>query len=522
MTLQEMLVERVESDPNALALVHEGEHLTYSGLLERVSRTAFHLASRGFKKGDRTAMLVRKTPEMVTGFLGTCMAGGVAYTIDFTQGRDYVRRILAATRPAAMVVCDEAAQIIPGSDILPDSVSTVICKSGELPDRITWNDILATSSGNNAALPHVTGSDPAYLNFTSGSTGTPKAAITTHDNIYWNTRSSIEALAIRPDDVHLCMFSVFGHPHEFFARPLLAGGTMVLLDNISPRLIVRTINEYKVTCMMAVASIYTGMMRHYDSFSFSTPSLRLAESGGMHTPAELVAAFREKLGVALVPVWGSTETTGVALANPPDGGYIPGRTGLPCPHYEIRIAGENGETLPNGTPGEMLVRGPAVCSGYLDNQVETRRHMRDGWLHTGDIFRQSPDGSLFYESRSTGMIKVSGLKVFPREIEDVLYSHPAIAEVAVVRMPDNARGEVPCAFVVLKHNSPSATGTVELRDFCRTKLAPHKVPRHIAVIDELPKTPGGKIFYRRIETDPMMMAMLANDSYSRPEPAGHP
>jgi long-chain acyl-CoA synthetase len=335
-----------------------------------------------------------------------------------------------------------------------------------------------------------------YLNFTSGTTGVPKGAVTTHANIYWNTRASIESFHLTSEDIHLCMFPIFTHPHELFARPLSLGGTIVLTDNIYPKSIAKVISNHRVTCLMAISALYEALMRLYGYAPFDLSSLRIAESGGMHTNPTLVQKFKESFGIPISPVWGSTETTGISIATPIDRGYKAGSMGTSCPHYEVKIVGEDGEELPPDEIGEMVIRGPAVCSEYFNQPDETKRCMKDGWYFTGDLVKMDSDGYFFFMSRKAGMMKVGGMKVFPIEIEDVLMSHPQIAEAAVFKVQDQTHGEVPKALIVIKEGMELSTA--EVRRYCEERLAKYKIPRIIEFTPQLPRNPGGKILYREL------------------------
>jgi len=380
---------------------------------------------------------------------------------------------------------------------LPCSGGEIIVIGKKAEDHYrTWEEIFVQHTLVSADID-IEQNDVVYLNLTSGITGIPKAAITTHANIYWNTLSAVESLKLSHDDVHLCMFPVFGHPHELFARPLFMGGTIVLIDNISPKAIVRAIWNHGVTCMMATASIYLSLVRYYGSHSLNLKTLRIAESGGMHTSSTLVQNFRESFKVPIVPVWGSTETAGISLVSPVDGLYRPNSTGKPCAYYEIKIVGEDGRELGPGEIGEMAIKGPAVCSRYYGNPEETAKHMRDGWFFTGDLAKKDSDNYFYFISRKSRMMKVAGLKVFPCEIEEVLNNHPDIAEAVVVKVPDRSRGEAPKAVIVLKDGAE--IGKSEIREYCKERMSRYKVPRVIEFRNELPKNPGGKILYRKLE-----------------------
>jgi long-chain acyl-CoA synthetase len=246
--------------------------------------------------------------------------------------------------------------------------------------------------------------------------------------------------------------------------------------------------------MMAIALVYESLVRFLASNPLSFGSLRVAESGGMHVSPTLVKEFKERFNVAIAPVWGSTETTGIAIATSGHDEYQPGSIGKPCPYYEVKIVDENGNELPSNEIGEMILRGPAVCSGYFENPEETEQHMKNGWLFTKDLVRKDSQGYYYFVSRKSGMMKVAGLRVFPAEIEDVLRTHPEIAEAAVVKVRDRLLGEAPKAVIVLKNGRN--LDEKEIRKYCGMRLESYKVPAAIEFRSELPKTPSGKILYR--------------------------
>jgi long-chain acyl-CoA synthetase len=216
----------------------------------------------------------------------------------------------------------------------------------------------------------------------------------------------------------------------------------------------------------------------------------------MHIDLALARKFRERFGISMIPVWGSTETTGIAFANPVDDSQKEGSFGKPCPYYQAKIVGENGQELAENLVGEIAIKGPAVSAGYLENSVETRKCMKDGWFFTDDLARKDADGYYYFLARKSGMMKVAGMKVFPLEIEGVLRSHPNIAEAAVTKVRDRLHGEVPKAVIVLKENA--RIDQADVRRYCEERMARYKVPRVIEFRAELPKSSGGKVLYREL------------------------
>ncbi len=493
MTIVEMLEKTKGSFSEKTAIICAQKTLSYDDVYIQSNALANFLVATGLKKGGYVGVMLKKSPEVVVSFLGVAAAGGIVFPVDYTQTLAHIQYILNLTKPSALVVEAEFQPLLLKLDLTcPDERIIVI---GEMGGRrySPWKGIL---SGHPRGRPDVKiqGDDVVYLNFTSGTTGVPKAAVGTHENIYWNTLASIEALNLTPDDIHLCLFPVFGHPHELLARPLYLGGTIVLIDSIAPKTIAKAISDDRVTCMMGVASIYQTLIRFHESNPFDSSSLRVPESGGMHIHPSLAHQFRERFGISMIPVWGSTETMGIAFANPVDDTKKEGSIGRPCPYYQAKIVGENGENLAENEIGEMAVKGPAVSAGYLENPEETRKCMKDGWFYTDDLARKDADGYFYFVARKSGMMKVAGMKVFPVEIEDVLSSHPKIAEAAVTRVYDRLHGEMPKAVIVLK--AGEEMDKMEIRRYCEERMAKYKVPRVMEFRAELPKSSGGKVLYR--------------------------
>ncbi len=494
MTIIKMLEENARVRPEKTAIIHKETRISYGTLREKVGALTRYLIDAGIEKGDRVGLLLEKSPEAIISFLGVAAAGGVVFPVDFTQPPAHIGYILNLTDPFAMIVDEKFTHLLGafGTPLPGDRIIAI--GEGDLDGFRHWDDLFAQSSGSRGFV-RMDDDDPVYLNFTSGTTGMPKAAITTHAHIYWNTRAAVEALNLTREDVHVCMFPVFIHPHELLARPLFLGGTMVLVDSIYPKSIVKTVVDNDVTCMMAIASIYEAIVRACEISPFNLGRLRLAESGGMYTNTALAGRFGECFGIPIVPVWGSTETTGIALANPVDSPR-PGSMGRPCPKYEARVVDEEGSDLPPGETGEMIIRGPGVCGPYFGNPEETAWCMKDGWYFTGDLVRKDEDGFYYFIDRKSRMMKVAGMKVFPSEIEEVLKSHPGISEVAVLNAQDRLHGEVPRAVIVTKKGV--SLDKTEIIKFCEEKLAKPKIPRVVEFRDELPKTPGGKILWRQL------------------------
>lgn len=496
MTLGKLLEQNARRIAGKTAVVFHERTLTYAELNDSVNRLANSMIALGMRKGDRVALMLPQVPELIIGFLASAKAGGIVVPVNFELPAQGIRAILEKTRPRCIIAADMFSELV--KEAMPHDLRTIIISTGEPAHGwVSWNDMMKTDNVH-TPVPEPEPGDVVYLNYTSGSTGNSKGAITTHAHIYWNTVSSVEALGLTQEDVHLCKFAPFAHPHELFARALYLGGTIVLLENIFPKSLARAIMDNRITCVMGLAPMYENLLEVIEHKAYDLSSLRIPESGGMFTRPDLIERFREKLGIPIIPVWGSTETTGIALANRPGKDIVSGSAGQPCPTYEIKVVDDDGQELSAGQVGEMIFRGPAVIGSYYEDQANTAGCFHDGWYYSGDLVRRDQAGNFFFVDRKAGMMKVAGLKVFPLEIEQVLLDHPKVKEVAVIAAKDRLRGEVPKAVIVPRNGTLSEK---EVLDFCRERLPNYKVPRIIELRESLPKFGSGKINKKALQME---------------------
>ncbi len=497
MTLVEMLQQHAGSIPQKPAIVFRDNKLSYRELNDIVNRAANTLSALGIKPGDRVGLLLPRIPELVISFLAIAKVRAVAVPINFELTPKKIHPILNSTSPRCIIAHSFYLNLLRKS--LPETLPIEIIAVADKGEKyLPWDEIQQRSSVFNPGV-EIKDEDVVYLNYTSGSTGNSKGAVTTHAHIYWNTLASVAALGLTSDDVHLCMFAPFAHPHEIIARPLYLGGTMVLLDKLYPKSLAEAISRHKISCMMGLAPMYENLLGVLEHRAYDLSSLRIPESGGMYTRPELIARFRKKLGVPIIPVWGSTETTGIALANRPAEHIPPGSLGKPCNTYRVKIVNEKDVTLPAGEVGEMIFKGPAVVQEYYEYTTGEPGCFRNGWFYSGDLGRTDVDGNFYFVGRKSGMMKVAGLKVYPLEVELILMSHPAIKEAAVISSGDRLRGEVPRAIIVADNGGRLTEK--EIMGFCKTRLAHYKLPKIVEIRASLPKTGSGKINKKALQKE---------------------
>jgi len=489
MTLVEALEKNAAEFAEKPAIVFHDKKTNYGEFNRLVNRFAGALLELGLKKGDRVVLMLPRIPELVIGFLGIAKARGIAVPVNYELTDKNVNAILNNVSPLCVITHVSFLELIKKS-IPQNSDIRIITVGGSEPGLLSWEDALNLGKPENPCLP-INDEDIIYLNYTSGSTGTSKGAVTTYSNIYWNTAASIDSLELTADDIHLCMFAPFAHPHEIFARPVYLGGTMVLVDKVYPKSIAEAIANHRVTCMMGLVPMYENLLDVLEHKEYDLSSLRVPESGGMYTPVKLIERFMQRVGIPIIPVWGSTETTGIAIAVKPGKLAPAGSVGKPCKSYEVKIVDDRGRELPTGRTGEMIFRGPAVVSGYYGDDITTSSCFRNGWYYSSDLGKCDGDGNFYFIERKMGMMKIAGLKVYPLEIERALLEHPDIREVVVVALDDRLRGKVPKAIIVPVQGKNIKED--EILSFCKDRLPRYKLPREIELRESLPKTGSGKV-----------------------------
>ena len=344
--------------------------------------------------------------------------------------------------------------------------------------------------------------DVAVFQYTGGTTGISKGAMLTHYNLYSNAVRTAEYLPIKPDDIALAvlpLFHIYGLTTSMTA-PFCAGSQIVLLPTFHVEEVMKTIQQRKVTVFCGVPSMYIAVNSHPKAKDFNLRSIRACISGGSALPVAVRKKFIELTGGKLVEGYGLSETSPVTHCNPfTEGGVRDGSIGIPYLNTDAKIVDLDNPffTLPVGQVGELAVNGPQVMKGYWNNQAETDAVLHDGWFLTGDIAKMDEDGYFYVVDRKKDMINVGGMKVYPRDVEEVLFQHPGVKEAAVIGVPDDFSGEAVKAFVVPKEGAGNLTEK-DIIDFCAARLVKYKVPKHVEFVVELPKTLIGKVLRRKL------------------------
>ncbi len=532
-TLLDCLSDTAQQKPGHPFLLFKGRCLSY-GEVDRLSDAlAAALVARGIRKGDRVAIVLPNSPQAIVAQLAAWKAGAIAapmnplYTeheLGHTLGACGARvaivltpfyRTVKQVQPRTAVTCVIATSI---KEYLPPLVRVLFTllkerKGGHRvalePGDVRFADLLAAHAGAPRPRVAVGKDDDALLLFTGGTTGTPKAAIGTHHALLisgmqinaWTRNALPDWEGSRM--MAMPLFHVYGNV-ALVASSIIGHNPLVLVPN--PRDIddvIATIRKARPAALPGVPTLYIALLEHpaVKAGKVDLRSIRVCVSGAAPLHAETKQRFEAETGGRIVEGYSLTEAMLALVGNPVDGLNKPGSIGIPLPDVDVRIMdAERGTTeVSAGQVGELVMRAPQMMRGYWGAPEETAEVLRDGWLYTGDLATMDEDGYVFIVDRKKDLIKPSGFQVWPREVEEVLASHPAVSDVAVAGVSDPYQGEAVKAWVVLK---PDASATVEeLRAFCRQRLAAYKVPKHVEFRAALPKTMIGKVLRRALRDE---------------------
>ena len=522
-----LLTESAARHPNNRCIHYQGRDFSYAQVDEISSRFASALSSIGVKKGERVAIFMPNIPQLVFAFFGALKMGAVVVMCNPVYKERELEYQLRDSGAVAVVATKTVAKgldlykslegcrgklnlrhvIVTGlTDYLPPLkkrlAGVVGIKEVRREGTLDFVKLIGSSQPLSSFAEADPANDVALLQYTGGTTGVAKGAMLTHYNLVSNAAYAAQILPVDERDVALCvlpLYHIFGMTATMNA-PIFAGGTMVLLPSFHADEVLKTIQKLKVTLFNGAPAMYIAINSKPNAKDFDLRSVRACISGGAALPPAVRKKFIELTGGNLVEGYGLSETSPVTHLNPLIGGEArDGSIGPPFPDTDAKIVdlGDRDKTLPVGEVGELAVRGPQVMKGYWNQKEETDAVLKDGWFLTGDIAKMDTDGYFYIVDRKKDMINVGGLKVYPREVEDVLFEHPAVKEAGVVGIPDEFSGEAVKAFVVLK--DPSAkVDKKEVVGFCAERLAKFKVPKEVEFVQDLPKTLIGKVLRRKL------------------------
>ncbi len=489
------------------AVVFGESTLTYSELLDQAERIAGMLADMGVVPGDRVAVLLPNLPELIATFWGILKAGAVAVLSNPLYTEQELRRNLEDADARILISHEHQWSKIKKLSGSLDFRAVFLVPQSEMSEPIPydgkrlfpWDTLLSGTKRLSVPIADPQ-RDLALLQYTGGTTGVPKGAMISHYNILANVRQIEAALHLSVDEHHvfLAVLPLF----HIYALTICVGvgtavaGAIAPFPHFSPRELLQGIQKFRPTVFPGAPSLYITLLYQKDLANYDLSSLRYCVCGSAPMPLDYLEQFEEKTGALVMEGYGLTEASPVTHLNIDRKKRKPGSIGSPLPDTDAKIVDmEVGDlTMKDGVPGELVVRGPQVSLGYWKLPNETANTFRNNWLFTGDIAIRDGDGHFTIVDRKKDMVIVGGYKVYPREIDEVLHTHPLIKEAISVGMSHPTRGEAIKAFIVPVEGA--TLSTEQVLSYCRKRLANYKVPRAVEFRKELPKSAVGKVLRR--------------------------
>jgi long-chain acyl-CoA synthetase len=477
--------------PEKTAILFEGKEISYSDLNVMANRLANAMQANGIKQGDRVALYLPNIPEFAFCYFATLKVGAIAVSVNPMLKAYEMKYIMNDSGAVLLFTVGELLENI-ARDEYENLKHVVVCEGDtqDNPTLASWMEKGADDFKTADLNPDV----PAAILYTSGTTGFPKGATLTQGNVVSNSWTTVHHAGFKIDDrmpLFLPLFHVFGQ-NFIMNGAITACATIVMYRRFVPDVVLGSIGQDKVTMFFAVPAIYIALL-NMDLSKYDLSSIRYEFSAASTMPREISSQWTEKFGRPIYEGYGLTECSPFAAYNH-DFNHKFGSVGTPVENFEIKILDDKDNEVELGKWGEICVRGPGVMQGYWSRPKESAEALRGGWLHSGDTGYVDDEGYVFIVDRVKDMINVAGFKIWPAEIEQFLYTHPAIQELAVYGVPHPEKGETVKAAIVLKEN---ASATIEeITTFCRDNLANYKVPAAMEFVAELPKSATGKILKR--------------------------
>ncbi|MEW6088791.1 MAG: long-chain fatty acid--CoA ligase [bacterium] len=497
-TLYEIVEYQAEIAPEKTAVIFQNKKINYNTLNEKSNQIAASLIKLKLNPGEKTAILLKNSPDYIYSYFGILKTGAAAVPLNTFLKAEELKYILNDCQAKIIITMgcftEELEKIIAK---LPHLKSVILLE--ESAKYLSLRNIYSDCPKTNPDIKR-NKNDTAIIIYTSGTTGCPKGAMLSHNNLLSNVKSILEAIKTYNSDRVLDILPMF---HSFTLTvcilvPLYRGITIVIIESIKPfSNVIKNIIKHRATIIVCIPNLYQILSQaKIPGFLLFFNPVRLCVSGGAPLPPAVLERFEKKFKIPLLEGYGLSEASPVVSIMPENKPRKPGSIGAAIPGVDVKIVNENCEELPAGEIGELIVRGPNIMKGYLNQPEETNKTIKDNWLFSGDLAKMDNENYIYIVDRKKDMILCHGINVYPREIEDMLYKHPKIAECAVVGIKNKHYKEISKAFIVLKEGQTASIN--EFQTFCKDKLADYKIPHHFEFMQNLPKTPTGKILKRTL------------------------
>jgi long-chain acyl-CoA synthetase len=495
--LASCLEQSAHAHPGRVALIFEGQRWTFGELNAEANRVANGLADLGVEKGDRVSLFLPNCPEFLFWYFGALKMGAVVNPINTMLKERELEYVIRDCTPKILVTAEELATVPRLVFGLPEiGVKKLIVVQGKDGDGVIAHDAWVKRYPERFDAVPVEEDDLAAILYTSGTTGQPKGVMLTHLNLWSNARHCADWAETTYQDLSVCALPLF-HSYALthvVGELFIEGGAVAWLKRFDPTAFLEALAQYRATACHCVATMYYSLVNHpaVDDYARRI-RLRYCVTGAAVTPEPILRAWNAKF-TPMSEGYGLTEAAPVVFMNP-----LPGKgvqkimsCGVPIvPEIEVGAVNDEGRPVAAGEVGELIIRGPNVMKGYWNKPEATAKSLKNGWLYTGDLVSFDEDGYCYIRDRKNDMISRSAFNIYPKELEDVLYTHAAVAEVQVVGIPDLVKGEEVVACIALKPGHKTAEE--EFIQFCRKNLAAYKVPKFVRLFDSLPKTVTGKL-----------------------------
>jgi long-chain acyl-CoA synthetase len=500
MDLGQMLAQTAASNPDKTAVIFKDQQTSFAELNGRANQVANALIGLGVEPGDRVALLMHNLPLFMEAYYGILKAGGSVVPMNPLYKAGEIEYILNDSGAKALLTfAPFAPTALTAAANAPELRAVVVASPQPIPGALAWADVVA-GAATAAPSVEVHPEQVAVLCYTSGTTGRPKGAMLSHRNLLANCEQDmlIPNVRLEPNDVIWLALPLF-HIYAMNVGMNLAfmnSCTIALIERFEPASSLEVVQKYKCTVLYGAPPMYVAWVQLPNIRDYDLSSLRYVASGAAALPVRVLEGFQALSGTPISEGYGLTEASPVLTNNAAGPVVKPGTVGPAIPGVEVKIVDAEGNEVPVGEMGELICRGPNVMMGYWHQPEATAETLQDGWLHTGDLATMDADGYFSIVDRKKDMINVSGFNVYPREVEETLFRHPAVAEAAVVQYPDPYQGESVLAYVVLKQGQTATEQ--EIIDFCRNEIAVFKCPRKVVFVPDLPKNMTGKVLRREL------------------------
>jgi long-chain acyl-CoA synthetase len=498
----DLLEQRVARTPDSAFLLSEsdGRQFTYAEFSAAVNRAASMLATCGITKGDVVSLLMPNSAEYIIGYFACWQLGALAGPVNSLLKEHEIEFVVNNSEAKAILVHSEFQGRVENlRSQLPLLQSIITFDDCQKPDR-QGGQVMEEALPNGRASDTIGPDDDAIIIYTSGTTGKPKGCLLTHGNIIANARQISEWLNFTESDRLLTIMPLF-HMNAVSVTTmsaLYAGGSTVVSAKFSASKFWNIISDNQITSFGSVATMLSMLLNTYPGGvpeGLKTDQLRFAMCGSAPVPAEVMKKFEQTFNCPVIEGYGLSESTCRSTFNPPNEDRRPGSCGLPIGN-EMKVVDDDDQEVAEGELGEIVLRGDNILKGYFKNPEATERAFRNGWFHTGDIGYRDKDGYFFIVDRKSDMIIRAGENIYPREIDEVLYQHTAVAAAATIGVPDQLYGEEVAAFIVLKDGMK--VSEEDLIAHCKSELADYKCPKTIRIVKDIPKGPTGKLLKREL------------------------